>query len=162
MAQTAKTETSEHSEVTDNQSFAVKEAHRKTMRENLAAVFENPNELPNNLFGLENNSEKRIENALDTEGSDSIKNFQLDIKNDHLETADSAETGELKKKKKKKVMHELAARSIEKDNELASETLADLHAFQGNVDKAVEMYRRLALAFPEKSDYFATKIKKLT
>lgn len=48
------------------------------------------------------------------------------------------------------------------DNEgLASETLADLLARQGAVERAVKMYERLILIFPEKSTYFAAKIEQL-
>jgi hypothetical protein len=48
------------------------------------------------------------------------------------------------------------------DNEgLASETLADLLARQGAVERAVKMYERLMLIFPEKSTYFAAKIEQL-
>ena len=48
------------------------------------------------------------------------------------------------------------------DNEgIASETLADLLARQGAVDRATKMYERLMLIFPEKSAYFAAKIEQL-
>ncbi len=48
------------------------------------------------------------------------------------------------------------------DNEgLASETLADLLARQGAFERAVKMYERLILIFPEKSTYFAAKIEQL-
>ena len=58
-------------------------------------------------------------------------------------------------------MHELAVKSIEENDDLISETLADLLAYQGNNNKAIEMYMRLSLHIPEKSDYFAAKIEKL-
>ncbi|TXB62068.1 hypothetical protein [Phaeodactylibacter luteus] len=61
---------------------------------------------------------------------------------------------------KKKVDH-IAARSITENDEIASETLARLLARQGQTGKAVEMYRRLMLVFPEKSDYFAQLIQNL-
>ena len=65
------------------------------------------------------------------------------------------------KKKKKKIMHELAAKSLIEDDELISEPLADIFAAQGLNDKAIEMYQRLSLHIPEKSDFFAAKIEKL-
>lgn len=45
--------------------------------------------------------------------------------------------------------------------EVASETLADLLARQGYTDRAIGMYESLMLKFPEKSSFFAAKIKAL-
>lgn len=55
----------------------------------------------------------------------------------------------------------LAERSITENKELVSETLARLLAKQGHRDKAIAMYERLYLVFPEKSAYFAAEIEKL-
>lgn len=107
-------------------------------------MFEQPTELPDNLFGLN-----------DSMPTDLLTSFLTDNSMD-------ASSEELpKKKKKKKQMHELAAKSIEENIDLASETLADLLAAQGNIHKAIEMYLHLSLQIPEKSDYFAAKIEKL-
>jgi hypothetical protein len=76
--------------------------------------------------------------------------------NDGTEQTDAPQ-----KKKKKKMMHELAAKSLETDYEIISEPLADIYAAQGLIDKAIEMYQRLSLHIPEKSDFFAAKIEKL-
>lgn len=56
---------------------------------------------------------------------------------------------------------ELAERSVSENKDVISETLARLLAKQGYRDKAVDMYERLRLAFPEKSAYFAAEIEKL-
>jgi hypothetical protein len=56
---------------------------------------------------------------------------------------------------------ELAERSVAENKDVISETLARLLAKQGYRDKAVDMYERLRLAFPEKSAYFAAEIEKL-
>ncbi len=112
----------------------------------VALLFEKPSDLPDNLFGF--NSLK----------SSKENNEKLDLE----DTSDDLEDiFAVKKKKKKKQMHELAAKSIEENNDLMSETLADLLAWQGNNKKAIEMYAKLCLQFPEKSDYFAAKIEKL-
>ena len=57
--------------------------------------------------------------------------------------------------------HELAERSVAENKDVISETLARLLAKQGYRDKAIHMYQRLCLAFPEKDAYFAAEIEKL-
>lgn len=51
--------------------------------------------------------------------------------------------------------------SISFGPELISESLAEVLASQGKLDKAIEMYKKLSLKNPEKSAYFASKIKDL-
>ena len=55
----------------------------------------------------------------------------------------------------------LAERSVAENKDVISETLARLLAKQGYRDKAIAMYERLGLAFPEKSGFFAAEIDKL-
>lgn len=55
----------------------------------------------------------------------------------------------------------LAEKSVAENKDVISETLAKLFVKQGYRDKAVAMYERLILAFPEKSAYFAAEIDKL-
>ena len=109
----------------------------------LALMFEKPQELPDNLFGLNNPSLDKNEDYF-AENLDELLEDDMP-----------------KKKKKKKHMHELAAKSIEENDDMISETLADILAWQGNYKKSIEMYKRLCLLIPEKSDYFAAKIEKL-
>lgn len=56
---------------------------------------------------------------------------------------------------------EMAINSINKEDILVSEPLAEIHIKQGNFDKAIEIYRKLSLLNPEKKTYFATKIENL-
>jgi hypothetical protein len=84
----------------------------------------------------------------------------LDFEGEEDEDDDPIEK-EKKKKKKKKKMHDLAAKSIEEDEDLVSEMLANILALQGHKKQAKTMYEKLCLLFPEKSDYFAAKIEKL-
>lgn len=57
--------------------------------------------------------------------------------------------------------HMLAERSVTENKDVISETLARLLVKQGYREKAIVMYERLSLAFPDKSAYFAAEIEKL-
>ncbi len=56
---------------------------------------------------------------------------------------------------------ESARKSIEENEDILSETLARLVAAQGKKDKAIKIYQKLMLKYPQKSSYFAAQIEKL-
>ncbi len=56
---------------------------------------------------------------------------------------------------------QIADQSVEEDDEIVSETLALLLEKQKLFGKAISMYRRLSLQYPEKSSLFAAKIEEL-
>jgi hypothetical protein len=56
---------------------------------------------------------------------------------------------------------ESARKSIEENDDLISETLARLVAAQGKNDRAIKIYQKLMLKYPQKSSYFAAQIEKL-
>jgi tetratricopeptide (TPR) repeat protein len=56
---------------------------------------------------------------------------------------------------------EAASRSISEEDQFVTETLAKIHVRQKNYPKAIEIYERLSLIYPEKSDYFAHLINGL-
>ena len=45
--------------------------------------------------------------------------------------------------------------------DIATDTLAEIYASQGHIDKAIEIYEHLVLKFPEKHIYFAAQIERL-
>lgn len=65
-----------------------------------------------------------------------------------------------KKKKKGGKIKSKPPKELELQPDIATETLANLLASQGHHEEANEMYRLLSLKYPEKSSYFAAKIKK--
>ncbi len=76
--------------------------------------------------------------------------------------------GKIKKKKKRKKKskkaskaHELANKSIKKQEDIVSEPLAAILVAQGHLEEAKEMYSKLSLIFPEKNSFFAAEIEKI-
>jgi hypothetical protein len=55
----------------------------------------------------------------------------------------------------------MAKKSMEDHDDIVTETLAQIHVNQGNIPKAIKIYEKLLLIYPEKSSYFAALIKKL-
>lgn len=64
-------------------------------------------------------------------------------------------------KEKEKEVTKIAGKSVERNESMASETLALLLEKQGLFQEAIEMYEQLILTFPKKKAFFAAKIKSL-
>ncbi len=55
----------------------------------------------------------------------------------------------------------MARKSVLENDELVSETLANIYSTQGNYQKAITSYEKLLLKYPEKKPYFAALIENL-
>ena len=64
-------------------------------------------------------------------------------------------------KKKKLSTKKVAEKSLQLNNTIVSETLAELLVKQERFDKAIEMYEKLSLKYPEKRHIFAAQIQKI-
>ncbi len=68
---------------------------------------------------------------------------------------------QIKPKKEFYSASNMARLSVKENDDLVTETLANIYAQQGNVEKAIAAYEKLALKYPEKRIYFANLIHKL-
>ncbi len=56
---------------------------------------------------------------------------------------------------------DFAKQSLIDNEEIVTETLADIYYKQGNLAKAIKTYKKLSLLYPKKSSYFAAQIEKI-
>jgi len=59
------------------------------------------------------------------------------------------------------LLKEVVENSTSENDEIITETLANILFQQKNYEKAQDAYRKLSLKYPEKSVYFATRIKEI-
>lgn len=78
-----------------------------------------------------------------------------------VEADSTTETAIPQEAENEKFAGELAKRSLQFDDRLVSETYARILYMQGKYAKAVEMYEKLSLLKPAKSDYFAALIEQI-
>ncbi len=72
-----------------------------------------------------------------------------------------SEPAQVTKDQKLQDTDQLIARSVEFNQNIASESLATLWASQGKITEAISVFEKLAAENPEKSTTFAAKIEKL-
>lgn len=107
-------------------------------------------------------SEKRAEQEEKSENEDTIlpKNLKAQLIDRFIEVQPSISRPE---KNDFHNPHKDAVDStIDEDDFFVTETLAQIHKQQGNINKAKEIYQKLILKNPEKSTYFAAQIQELS
>lgn len=101
------------------------------------------NELPKDKLG------KQLKSF--TEWIKTMKKLPSEVREEKLVDAHQHQGGQIEA---------LAAHSIE-GKEVLTETMAEVLLKQGNKTRALEIFRKLSLAYPDKSAYFATRIEQL-
>ncbi len=57
--------------------------------------------------------------------------------------------------------NDIVAKSVSENDDLMTETFANILVEQKKYDKALEAFKKLSLKYPEKNSYFATRIKEI-
>lgn len=81
------------------------------------------------------------------------------IVDDFLKTTARSRKKEVNKKEAIFSPTNIAKMSLVANNEFVTETLANIYAKQGQIDKAIEIYKQLSLKNPEKKTFFASRIR---
>lgn len=87
--------------------------------------------------------------------------MQKEIIDDFIDTTPQMPKPSRKPKPVEEKTEDLSAPSQVAKTEIVSENMAIIYKNQGKLDKAVEIYNKLILKFPEKEAYFVTRIKEL-
>ena len=121
----------------------------------ISAVDQLSSQIIENIFHLQSPLEQ-AENAPRTVP------FQVKRKEDSIVEKFIREEPQIRPPDSQKLDTENKARkSAEDPNDLVSETLAQIYADQMLYEKAISTYRKLSLKVPEKSTYFADRIREL-
>ncbi len=110
----------------------------------------------NNLTNIGQSGYELVDQGIDASGSDSLIDRFL-----------SSGSGGFSHRTTQKEISEstdnnyIIEKSISESDELITETLANIYFKQKNYEKALEAYKKLSLKYPEKSIYFAARIKEI-
>jgi hypothetical protein len=137
---------------------------KKATKKELKATFEKPvveeEEQEEAFSNIEVNQEDHELEFENLEQMHEEKTASIDIFDLFLSQTDGflKSLGDKKEGKKEIPTSSWEDDSTAENEEVASETLADLLALQGQKTKAIKMYKTLSLKFPKKSRLFADKI----
>ena len=86
---------------------------------------------------------------------------QSDIQNDLIDKFLKEQPRLIIKSVENNINFEESPEEIDNEQEFVSEILAEIYWKQGNRNKAIHIYEKLSLNFPEKNSYFAAQIEKI-
>lgn len=90
----------------------------------------------------------------------------VDVVNNAIEyfsqIAPPTQSGPILSEQAEEYNEDISAVSIKPDKELVTETLANIYRAQGHSQKAIEVYIKLSMKYPEKSTYYADIINEIT
>lgn len=95
------------------------------------------------------------------EETEGIEEKGFDTEFHQTQEKTSAESSNLPQKAEFYSPVKMAKLSVQDDMDLVTETLASIYADQGNYEKAIQAFEKLQLKNPEKSVYFAARIKEI-
>jgi len=88
----------------------------------------------------------------------SVKKLQADLIDKFIDANPRIEPS---KEKSDYPVEDISKPFIEERGSFVTETLAKIYTIQGYYSKAIDIYEKLSLKYPEKSSYFATQVEKI-
>jgi tetratricopeptide (TPR) repeat protein len=129
---------------------AVRIADRKMLYKFLNTNFHKKQITPD--FGEPVSKSYRLDGETDTAQGDSLIDKFLQSNPGTIRPVDTENRAHV---------NEVVENSTLETDEIITETLANIYFQQKNFEKAQEAYKKLSLKYPEKSVYFATRIKEI-
>jgi hypothetical protein len=114
-------------------------------------------ELDEDESGITESSEKE-ENVISPKKPGSKKQLQTELIEKFILTNPRIEPV---RDKSDKPVEDISKPYVEEKGGFVTETLAKIYISQGYYSRAIDIYEKLSLKFPEKSSYFATQIEKV-
>jgi tetratricopeptide (TPR) repeat protein len=153
----------------DDEDFIVRSTNKISNDENILIldesetvqqeIFDNKNINPHNEVDQLDNNDKDEDNSEEKANNSTKASNQFDLIDKFLEELPHIKPKPLEKTAT--VHNDISEASIEAHDDFMTETFAKILIKQGNFEKAIEIYKKLILKFPEKNTYFVSQIKEI-